>query len=118
MKHVRETSPPGLTLLVTEGLMDKLGCRTEVLGHVEGGFVISLYTIVLDVHVSVVISTSKHIVPLPLCCIQDVCNTQIPQARPLQSRLPVSHTQYEAVIMDFDTAGRFKGCMHLLTHPR
>lgn len=79
--------PAGLTLRVTEGLVDELGCRAEVLGDVEGGFVISLYAKVLDV--SVVISTSQHIIPLSLCCVKDMCNTQILQTRPLQSRFPV-----------------------------
>lgn len=69
--------------------MDELGCRAEVRGDVEGGFVIGLYAVVLDVHVTVVISTSQHIIPLSLCCIEDMCNTQIPQARPLQSCFPV-----------------------------
>lgn len=71
--------------------MDELGCRAEELGDVEGGFVISLNTIVLDVHVTVVTSTSQHIVPLSLRCIKNVCNTQFPQARPLQSCFPATH---------------------------
>lgn len=71
--------------------MDELGCRAEVLRDVEGGFVVSLYTVVLDVHASVVISTSQHIIPLSLCRIKDMCDTQIPQARPLQSCFPVTH---------------------------
>lgn len=71
--------------------MDELGCRMEVLGDVERGFVISLYSIVLDVHVTVVISTSEYIVPLSLCCVENMCDTQIPEARPLQSCFPVTH---------------------------
>ena len=81
--------PTELTLWVSEGLVDELGRRAEVLGDVEGWFVIGLHTEVLDVHVSVVISTSQHIIKLPLCSIQHMCDTQIPQAGPLQSRFPV-----------------------------
>lgn len=69
--------------------MDELSCRVEVLGNVEGGFVISLHTIILNAHVTVVISTSQYIIPLPLCSIQNMCNTQVPEARPLQSCFPV-----------------------------
>lgn len=54
---------------MTEGLMDEMRCGAEVLGDVEGGFVISLYTIVEDTHVSIVTSTSQHIVKLPLSSI-------------------------------------------------
>lgn len=81
--------PPELTLCVTEGLLDELGCRAEVLWNVEGGFVFSFYSIVLDVYVAVVFGTSQDIIPLPFCCVQDVCNTELPQARLLQSRLSV-----------------------------
>lgn len=95
--------------------MNKLCCRAEVLGDVEGGFVIGLYTKVLDVHVTVVISASKHIIKLSLCCIKDMCDAQIPQARTLQSCFPATQTQHEAAIMGFDTCAL---CVHLLTHPR
>lgn len=73
---------------LTEGFMNELGCRVEELGDVEGGFVISLYTIIMNVHIAVVISTSQHIVPLPFSCIKNMCYTQISQTRSLQSRFP------------------------------
>lgn len=68
--------------------MNKLSCRVEELGDVEGGFVISLYTVILDVCITVVISTSQHIVPLPLSCVKNMCYTQISQTRTLQSCFP------------------------------
>lgn len=77
-----------LTLWLTEGFMNELGCRVEELGYVEGGFVISLYTIITDVHIAVVISTSHHIVPLSLSCVKNMCNSQISQTRMLQSCFP------------------------------
>lgn len=64
-----------LTLRLTEGLMDELSCRVEELGDVKGGFVVSLHPKVLDAHVTVVTSTSQHVVPLSLCCVENVCNT-------------------------------------------
>lgn len=70
--------------------MDELGCRVEELGDVEGGFVISFDTTVLDVHVTVVTGTSEHVVPLPLRCIENVRNAQFPQASPLQSGFPAT----------------------------
>lgn len=85
---------PRLTLGLTKGLVDELGCRMEEVRDVEGGFVISLYTIVLNVHVTVVISTSQHVVPLSFCCVQNMCNTQILQARPLQSCFPAIHSMW------------------------
>lgn len=68
--------------------MNKLSCRVEELGDVEGGFVISLHTVILDVCITVVISTSQHIVPLPLSCVKNMCYTQISQTRTLQSCFP------------------------------
>lgn len=80
-----------LTLWVTEGVVNELCCWAEVLGDVEGGFVIGLHTKVLDVHVTVVIGASQHIIKLSLCCVKDMCNAQIPQARTLQSCFPATH---------------------------
>lgn len=74
---------PALTLWVTEGLVDELGRRAEELGDIKGGFVIGLHPKVLYVHVSVVMSTSQYVIPLSLCCIKDMRNTQNPQAGPL-----------------------------------
>lgn len=116
--YIRFWFPPGLTLWVTEGLVDELGCRVEELGDVEGGFVISLDTIVLDVHVTVVTSTSQHIVPLSLRCIKNMCYTQFPQARPLQSCFPATHRlTVKAPILSLTTCTHTL-CAHLLTHPR
>lgn len=77
-----------LTLWLTEGFVNELGCRVKELGNVEGGSVISLYTIITDVHIAVVISTSQHIVPLSLSCIQNMRDSQISQTGILQSRFP------------------------------
>lgn len=55
--------------------MDELSCRVEELGDVKGGFVISLHPKVLDAHITVVTSTSQHVIPLSLCCVENVCNT-------------------------------------------
>lgn len=83
------TSPLALTLWELQGLMDELRGRAEVLGHVEGGFVVGLHAVVLDVHVAVVLHAGQHIVELPLCCIEDVSDAQIPEAGTLQSCFPV-----------------------------
>lgn len=78
----------GLTLGLTQGFMNELGCRVEELGDIEGGLVISLYTIIMDVGIAVVISTSQHIIKLSLSCVKNVSNAQISQTRTLQSSFP------------------------------
>lgn len=78
-----------LTLRVDEGLVNKFCSLTEVLRNVKSGFVISFNTQVPNVHASVVICTSQHVVPLSYCRIEDMCNSQILQSRPLQSCFPV-----------------------------
>lgn len=77
-----------LTVWLAQGFVNELGCRLEELGYVEGGFVVSLYTIIADVRIAVVTSTSQHVVPLSLSCVKNMCNSQISQTRKLQSRFP------------------------------
>lgn len=57
--------------------MDELSCRIKELGDVEGRFVISLHPKVLDAQVTVVFSTSQHIVPLSLRCVEDVRHPEL-----------------------------------------
>lgn len=65
-----------LTLGVAQCFFYKPGSREEILAEVEGCDVFCHQAIVDHVHVAVVTRTSVHVVPCPLCCVQNVRNPQ------------------------------------------
>lgn len=65
-----------LTLRIAQCLFYEPSCREEILAEVKGCDVFCYHAIVHHVHVTIVTSSSVHIVPRPLCCVQDVRNPQ------------------------------------------
>lgn len=65
-----------LTLRVAQRFFDEPGSRGEMLAEVKGRDVLCLHAVVDDVHVAVVTGSGVHVVPRPLCCVQDVRNPQ------------------------------------------
>lgn len=65
-----------LTLRIHHCFLYKTGSREEILAQVKGRDVFCCHSIIDNVHVTVVTRSSVHVVPGPLCCVQNVRNPQ------------------------------------------
>lgn len=77
-----------LTLRIAQCLFHKLGRWEEILAEVKGRDIFRHHPVVYDVHVAVVTGPRVHIIPRPLCCVQDVRNPQPLQLVLVLRRLP------------------------------
>lgn len=110
-----------LTLRIAQCLLNKLGSREKILAEVKGCDIFCYYTIVYNVHVTVVASSGVHIVPRPLCCIQDVRNSQPLQRVLVLCSVPTrSQCQYNfnpVILFSLDIVCFYKNFFSL-THPQ
>lgn len=77
-----------LTLRIAQCFFYELGSREEILAEVKGRDVFCHHAVVDHLHVAVVTSPGVHVVPRPLCCVQDVCDPQPLKTTRVFSGLP------------------------------